>query len=431
MDLVSPSGCLLEDIHLAGLYMVKESSRDPKILQEIHNDWSSRDFYSVAICKLAKDHEEVFQMASSNLGFQFTFSLDLDFIDWETMNIPVEAHLFWRHANSFSKLLDMIEPWMNNKQMNDHSELAFIDKLIEMRKIQEKLKAYENITPCRIERSESFLTFFKRMPLDRQKQQLLEEFKEDFTFHSPWIEEMFKRRLEESGVFEQVPGRLMRKKENLLFLYNALKCGCDFDYDVLINIIMFQNILTDALKNFNQEKMIMILRAGMNLANTIILENYLEQRNKIPEFRKLIKFKTTSIEPATEKCFCSNKKHFVTVKEEIMSEEIPDINTRLTAPTQNVNPGTSSDNALDYSPNVYATTMNDYSTKSGASSLFTTGKSVSKSAKSVEETSYSLQEQTHTKSTEKESNSDSDPECLEFLRNDTTFLSSNLHSQNF
>ena len=290
--------------------MVKESSRDPKILQEIHNDWSSRDFYSVAICKLAKDHEEVFQMASSNPGFQFTFSLDLDFIDWETMNIPVEALLFWRDANSFSKLLDMIEPWMNNKQMNDHSELAFIDKLIEMRKIQEKLKAYENITPRRIERSESFLTFFKRMSLDRQKQQLLEEFKEDFTFHSPWIEEMFKRRLEEFGVFEQVPGRLMRKKENLLFLYNALKCGCDFDYDVLINIIMFQNILTDALKNFNQEKMIMILRAGMNLANTIILENYLEQRNKIPEFRKLIKFKTTSIEPATEKCFCSNKKTF-------------------------------------------------------------------------------------------------------------------------
>ena len=114
LDLVSPPGCLLEDIHLAGLYMVKESSRDPKILQEIHNDWSSRDFYSVAICKLAKDHEEVFQMASSNPGFQFTFSLDLDFIDWETMNIPVEALLFWRDANSFSKLLDMIEPWMNN-----------------------------------------------------------------------------------------------------------------------------------------------------------------------------------------------------------------------------------------------------------------------------------------------------------------------------
>jgi len=202
------------------------------------------------------------------------------------MTVIGSAHIFADKKPLRKKLHSTLHNWFfnpevfkkqaeyksDNKEQTPTIELGFIEKLIEMFKYRRILRDLKQDIEQQNGLSNGYVRTEGKLVVDLM-----------LTYRSTHLQRIFAPRIKELDANVQ---RLINKArfENYVVVYNALRCQCELEYDLFMNVKLWRDILENICdRTHSQYGMVAIIRAVMIILNKEIWKAFLECRFKVIE----------------------------------------------------------------------------------------------------------------------------------------------------
>ena len=231
-------------------------------------EWEKRKVEYSPAGHLPKDFQELLKSDCGN-NCSFPFALHPENINKEILTVIGSAHIFVDKKSLKQKLFSALQKWFYNpeafkKQAESKTnepkkarkiEPGFIDKLLEMLK-------YRQILKQEIKQSDGLSSRYIRTEGSYIVVQML-------TFYSTYMNSLFENRIQNLDAnFQQTINKA--RFENYFVAYNALRCICEAEYDIFMNVSLWESILEEFCdRTHSQFGIVAIIRAATVIMNKL------------------------------------------------------------------------------------------------------------------------------------------------------------------
>ena len=171
-----------------------------------------------------------------------------------------------------------------------------------------RLKKEIDLMPNHQRKEDSFdrkLINLKRLPIEDQREHLISE-QEDIlislNLKDDYIISLIRNDLEEDNF--EVETRFYRSRKNIIKTYKVLQVLVERKFEIFMNLILFRNVISKFwTEDMNNEVILMLVRAGMVLANIRIWKDFILARDSglIPVGAALCRSTSSKIVPESGK----------------------------------------------------------------------------------------------------------------------------------
>ena len=246
------------------------------------NDWEKRKLDYSPASPLPLDFQELLNSDYGN-KCAFLFAMHPENVNKEILAVIDSAHIFVDKKALRQKLNAHLQQWFFNpsafikqaeRKQDDLTKAAkiepgFVDKLMEMFKYRRILKDLKRDIEQNNGLSNGYARTEGKFILDVM-----------ITFRSTYMQKVFSKR---SKDLDENFQRMINKArfENYTAAYNALRCQCETEYDIFMNVTLWNDILEQFCdRTHSQYGMVAIIRACMVIVNKEIWKAFLEFRSK-------------------------------------------------------------------------------------------------------------------------------------------------------
>ena len=276
------------------------------------SEWALRSIDNYTMLNLPETFEEL-QKVPLERSYNFLMSLDTESINKEIARLGVEALMFWELPKVENALNDLCHSWFNTnykkireivditdtqesassaqipeptitvvgsckKEKEQRVEIGFVDKLIELWRLRRKiLEAKAEIS---VSGTISKYTY-------KAGEAIMSK---TLTYKSSYMAQLFKAR-NRVVTLEERKCQSLNMYENYICQYKALLLLCERDFDLMINVRLYKEIIVPIFTiKHGQYAAVALTRSGANKLLRKVWESFVSKRDRIllKEHQKVI-----------------------------------------------------------------------------------------------------------------------------------------------
>ena len=267
------------------------------------SDWTNRSVENFGTLALPSTFEEL-QKVPLDRHYNFLMSLDKNSIDFEIGKLGVEAHMFWEKPEVRAAFNEICKKWFFNdckayvkntidisedsqnpnptdntnpsmaivvsqKEKVQSVELGFVEKLIEMWRLRKRI----------LEDKAEILVDGTLAKYGYKAGETL--MNRTLTYRSSYVNRVFKARNKAITLEERKRGALIMY-ENYIQQYKAILLQCERDFDIMINVRLYKEIVIPFFKvKHGQFAAVALTRCGANLMLRKVWDAFINKRERI------------------------------------------------------------------------------------------------------------------------------------------------------